>query len=75
MCKTLKNFVKLRQNNKNVPVFPVSRSKLQLLLRFLKMLRRRASARLQLLEALTIGSEPNESPYMYCPGLLAGVNG
>ena len=33
-------------------VFPIMRSKLHILRRFLKMLRRRASARLQLLEAL-----------------------
>ena len=52
-CKTLKNFVKICQNHKKkVPVFPILRSKVQILCRCSKILRRRASARLQLLEAL-----------------------
>ena len=63
MCKTLKKFVILRQNKKNGPVFPVLRSKLQILRGFLKILRRRASARLQPLEALNKG---------YCQEFLQG---
>ena len=51
----LKSFVKLSQNHKKVLVFPVSRSKVQILRRFSKKLRRRASSRPQLLEALSTG--------------------
>ena len=51
-CETLRNFVKLYQNYKKVPVFPVLRSKIQILRKCSKILGRRASARLQLLEAL-----------------------
>ena len=40
-----------------MPVFPVLRSKIQILRRCSKILRRRASARLQLLEALSTGSK------------------
>ena len=49
----LKKFVKLCKNHKKVLVFPVLHSKVHILLRFSKKLRRRASARLQLLEALS----------------------
>ena len=60
----LKNFVKLCPNHKIVPVFPVLRSKVQILRRFLTILRRRASPCLQLLEALL---------YFFSPHLLLVV--
>ena len=53
----LKKFVKLCKNHKKVLVFPVLRSKVHILRRFSKKLRRRASARLQLLEALSQARE------------------
>ena len=48
----LKKFFKLCKNHKKVLVFPVLRSKVHILGIFSKNLRRRASSRLQLLEAL-----------------------
>ena len=53
----MKNFVKWCQNHKKkMLIFPVSRSKVKILLRFSKDLRRCATSRLQLLEALYSGN-------------------
>ena len=50
--QNFKNFVKFEEEKNLMPVFPILRSKVHIWRRFLKILRRRASACLQFLEGL-----------------------